>query len=1223
MLLWKSEVDLNICNYSDYHIDAVIKGEDSFRVTLFYGNPETHRRGESWELIRSLNRLMNEPWLIFGDFNEVLFGWEIKGRRVRGEWQMKKFRDVLQECNLSDIGFRGAQFTYSNKRKGVWETKARLDRAFATFEWRQRFPTAEVWHEVSGCSDHSPLIIRWKERRKRSRLGLFRFEPMWLRHNGYEEAVRDLWEGNAGNTHKLTDCLKRCADGLKDWNKKCFGKVKNKIKELQEELSKVQDMERTDDSADLEVNLTSELDEWFLREELLWKQRSRIDWLKEGDRNTRYFHQRASHRRRMNRIEKLQTNDGMWVTEEEEICGAFAQYYKEIFKSSRGGTRVRWPEWMGFIPEKLNDEMRNDLMRPFSEAEIREAIFQMCPTKAPGLDGFSALFYQKHWSMIKGNVSRQILRMLNNGALEEGINKTLITLIPKVKEPKTVAEFRPISLCNVGIKIVTKMMANRLKPILPAIISENQGAFVPGKIISDNIIAAQELLHYIHTRGRQKMGYFALKLDISKAYDRVEWDFLEVLMQRLGFPEEWNSKVMSCVKTVSYVVRVNDFVTEEIKPARGIRQGDPLSPFLFLICSEWLNLKVKEYQRRRKLKGVKISKDGPEITHMLFADDSMFFLQATPENASNLKRILEDYEKLSGQKINLDKSEIFFGRNVAENVKRTISASLGVKQVETLSKYLGLPIAFGNNRTEMFKDIIGRVWKKMQGWKEKSLSIGGKEVLIKSIVQAMPTYTMSCFKIPDSLIKRIVSMISNFWWSNSKDGRGIHWCNYRKLCRDKMEGGVGFKELSTFNDALLAKQIWRLMEKPESMCSKLLKGKYYKDTTPLSCHMRNRPSLVWRNIWTAGQKVKQWIQPSDNGEEIRWTREPDGKFTAKSAYKALKEISDKEEANRNGEQADKRRTTLFWKIIWKMNTQPKVRLFAWRLFHDFLPSATNLTRRGMEGIRRCPVCGLTGETTMHTILYCWWAQTFWKKLSVDCSFLAYNFQDPADWLWYCVYHHDKTDVSTFLQGARLIWLNRNSLLHGKNGQSPFSAARYVMHQHWRLQSGEEKFVVTDLSGGARWSKPNKGVVKINVDGAWKGTTKEAGVGISCRDEWGRVCFVEAYSIDRAKSSLEVEQAALARALKIAEEENLQKVTFETDNAQVMNGLMQGDGGDGQSSELLCWCKDRLGKNPEWNLSLIPREANVCADLLAKKALGGRWSWRNHLAIPLCISLALF
>ncbi|KAL9676110.1 hypothetical protein QQ045_004323 [Rhodiola kirilowii] len=179
------------------------------------------------------------------------------------------------------------------------------------------------------------------------------------------------------------------------------------------------------------------------------------------------------------------------------------------------------------------------------------------------------------------------------------------------------------------------------------------------------------------------------------------------MMRSLGFLEEWISMVMRCINSVAYVVRVNELLTEEIKPGRGIRQGNPLSPFLFLICSEWLNLKVKEYQRRRKLNGVKVYRGAPEITHLLFVDDSMFFLRATVKNAENLKNILEENEALSGQKVNLSKSEIYFGRNVTENDKRIISATRGVRQVESVSKYLGLPIAFGQNRTELFKDIIG------------------------------------------------------------------------------------------------------------------------------------------------------------------------------------------------------------------------------------------------------------------------------------------------------------------------------------------------------------------------------------------------------------------------------------------------------------------------------------------------------------------------------------
>ncbi|CAM8953758.1 unnamed protein product [Rhodiola kirilowii] len=314
MLLWKESVDLRICNFSDHHIDAFIEGDDSFRVTLFYGQPITQRRAESWELIRTLNRMMDKPWLIFGDFNEVLFGWEVKGRRIRGEWQMKKFRDVLQDCNLSDIDFRGAQFTYSNKRKGVWETKARLDRAIANEEWKRQFPKAEVSHGVSGCSDHSPLVIKWKIYGKTSRLKMFIFEPMWLRHSEYGETMRKIWGEKARNTHRLTDCLQVCAEGLKAWNERHFVKVKSKIKELQGELSRLQDKERTEEVIKQEVEVTRDLDEWFLREELFWKQRSRADWLKEGDRNTRFFHQRATHKRVVNRIEKLQSDSGEWTT---------------------------------------------------------------------------------------------------------------------------------------------------------------------------------------------------------------------------------------------------------------------------------------------------------------------------------------------------------------------------------------------------------------------------------------------------------------------------------------------------------------------------------------------------------------------------------------------------------------------------------------------------------------------------------------------------------------------------------------------------------------------------------------------------------------------------------------------------------------------------------------------------------------------------------------------
>ncbi|KAL9661679.1 hypothetical protein QQ045_026505 [Rhodiola kirilowii] len=163
----------------------------------------------------------------------------------------------------------------------------------------------------------------------------------------------------------------------------------------------------------------------------------------------------------------------------------------------------------------------------------------MSPTKAPGPDGFPAVFYQRHWHVVRRTVIEKVNQFFRDGILEEGLNETMIVLIPNCKRPKRVEDFRPISLCNVIVKIVTKILANQLKAALPAVVSEAQNAFLPGRQISDNIILAHEVLHFIKIRREQKTGYFSLKLDMSKAYDRIEWRFLEEMLVKMGLPEKW------------------------------------------------------------------------------------------------------------------------------------------------------------------------------------------------------------------------------------------------------------------------------------------------------------------------------------------------------------------------------------------------------------------------------------------------------------------------------------------------------------------------------------------------------------------------------------------------------------------------------------------------------------------------------------------------------------
>ena len=298
----------------------------------------------------------------------------------------------------------------------------------------------------------------------------------------------------------------------------------------------------------------------------------------------------------------------------------------------------------------------------------------------------------------------------------------------------------------------------------------------------------------------------AVKLDMSKAYDRVEWSFIEKVMEKTGFHEKWIQLIMQCITTVSYSMIINGSVRGCIFPTRGLRQGDPLSPYLFLLCVDGFSSLIKDAARNQLLSGISICRGCSMVTHLFFANDSLLFCKATNQECHKLIEILGLYEVASGQKVNAEKFSVFFSHNTPQEKRCEVLNILGPMQDIRHSKYLGLPSIIGRSKTKVFAKMKEKVGRKLAGWKGKLLSIGGKEILIKAVTQMVLTYTMSCFLIPKGLCEEIKGMIRKFWWGQRQEESKIVWVSWEKMCKSKSNGGMGFRNLQDFNLAMLAKQ---------------------------------------------------------------------------------------------------------------------------------------------------------------------------------------------------------------------------------------------------------------------------------------------------------------------------------------------------------------------------------------------------------------------------------
>jgi hypothetical protein len=404
----------------------------------------------------------------------------------------------------------------------------------ASPDWSDNFPHSELKHIVSSRSDHCPILLCC------NKLGVTkcspktaRYEMMWEREESLEEEIRIAWNGHANATclEKIQYKLKATMEALSGWSSQKFGAVTKEINNIRKKLERL--LSNNQDGYSTEIdNLNKRLDELLLREEIMWRQRSRITWLKHGDQNTKFFHRKATWRAKKNKISTLQKEDGTIIENPTELQSMANEYFDSMYTKDN----LVVPELIEeLIVEKVDQQMNNKLTENFSDEEIGNALFQIGPLKAPGADGFPARFFQRNWGILKDEILAAVRIFFKDGTMPEGINETIIVLVPKHNDPKTLKDYRPIALCNVIYKIIAKCIANRLRPLLDGLISENQSAFIPGRLITDNALIAFECFHHIQRNQKIEGAFCAYKLDLTKAYERVDWRYLQMVLTKFGF----------------------------------------------------------------------------------------------------------------------------------------------------------------------------------------------------------------------------------------------------------------------------------------------------------------------------------------------------------------------------------------------------------------------------------------------------------------------------------------------------------------------------------------------------------------------------------------------------------------------------------------------------------------------------------------------------------------
>lgn len=357
-----------------------------------------------------------------------------------------------------------------------------------------------------------------------------------------------------------------------------------------------------------------------------------------------------------------------------------------------------------------------------------------------------------------------------------------------------------------------------------------------------------------------KKGIMAIKVDLEKAYDRLRWCFIRDTLQQIGLPRDMVTLIMECITSTTMNVLWNGSMTEEFVPQRGIRQGDPLSLYIFVLCIERLAQRIGKLVKDKVWKLLYFKKNEVCISHLLFADDMLLVVESDEKHARLIKRTLDRFASDSGQKVSINKTKVLFSNNIPQHRQVRISQIMGYTRTTDLGRYLGMPLIKGKATLKTYEDIIQKVDKRLNGWKVDKLPLASRVTLAKSVLAAIPSYAMQTTKLPVDTCKEIDKRIRNFVWGSSVDRRKARLVKGNVICKEKKEGGLGLRETKDQNKAFLMKLAFGVLAKPKELWVRVLRAKYCEEREGRPWFKRkSNLSYTWRGIYGVWEQMNEGI----------------------------------------------------------------------------------------------------------------------------------------------------------------------------------------------------------------------------------------------------------------------------------------------------------------------------------------------------------------------------